>query len=167
MGHATYAGRWGRVCNPHSWDHRGFCVTCKRWKIGTSQRAALNVLRKVQMGPGCWQWIGCVNPLTRRPQCSWRGISEHATIALWEIFNGKRPKGLVLDHLCKEGQCVNPFHLELVTQRENLRRNRKAFCKRQHPQTAENRQRFPNGQERCRLCKRDWQIERRILRQSE
>ena len=32
------------------------------------------------------------------------------------------PPGLVVDHLCRVRLCVNPAHLEVVTERENIRR---------------------------------------------
>lgn len=41
----------------------------------------------------------------------------------WEIANGPIPAGLHIDHLCRVPACVNPNHLEPVTQAENNRRN--------------------------------------------
>lgn len=41
----------------------------------------------------------------------------------WQRQNGKVPKGLQLDHLCRNHSCVNPAHLEPVTCRENIRRS--------------------------------------------
>jgi hypothetical protein len=38
------------------------------------------------------------------------------------IFHGPVPEGMVVDHLCSQPSCVNPAHLEAVTQRENQRR---------------------------------------------
>lgn len=43
----------------------------------------------------------------------------------YEHFVGPIPDGLVVDHLCRRIECVNPEHLEAVTQRENLRRGRR------------------------------------------
>lgn len=40
----------------------------------------------------------------------------------WEKQNGPVPTGLVLDHLCSNKKCMNPAHLEPVTNAENLRR---------------------------------------------
>lgn len=40
----------------------------------------------------------------------------------WERENGPVPDGLTLDHLCRVRACVNPAHLEPVTQVENVRR---------------------------------------------
>ena len=42
--------------------------------------------------------------------------------AIYEEMVGPIPDGLVLDHLCSVRNCVNPEHLEPVTQAENARR---------------------------------------------
>jgi hypothetical protein len=38
----------------------------------------------------------------------------------YEALAGRIPDGLVLDHLCRVRNCVNPAHLEPKTNRENL-----------------------------------------------
>lgn len=40
----------------------------------------------------------------------------------YQLFIGEIPKGLQLDHLCEVKNCVNPFHLEIVTNQENTQR---------------------------------------------
>lgn len=40
----------------------------------------------------------------------------------WEAVNGSIPTGKCLDHLCRNRRCVNPAHLEVVTQEENVHR---------------------------------------------
>lgn len=40
----------------------------------------------------------------------------------FEHYKHPIPQGLTLDHLCRVTRCVNPDHLEPVTQRENLLR---------------------------------------------
>lgn len=40
----------------------------------------------------------------------------------WEKYRGPIPEGYVVDHLCGNKPCVNPDHLEPVTQAENIRR---------------------------------------------
>jgi len=37
----------------------------------------------------------------------------------YEKYRDKIPKGMVIDHLCKNTSCVNPYHLEIVTPYEN------------------------------------------------
>ena len=41
----------------------------------------------------------------------------------YELHKGPIPKGLQIDHLCKNTLCVNPDHLEAVTQQTNLLRS--------------------------------------------
>lgn len=40
----------------------------------------------------------------------------------YEMHVGRIPEGLQIDHLCGIRACVNPAHLEPVTQEENMRR---------------------------------------------
>lgn len=58
------------------------------------------------------------------------------------------PEGLSLDHLCRKRSCVNPFHLEIVTTRENNRRGR--ATKLNKDQVLEIRKRY---KEENALCK--------------
>jgi hypothetical protein len=64
----------------------------------------------------------------------------------YEIFVGKIPEGMVIDHLCRTPACVNPKHLEPVTIAENTfrgtgmcaRNHHKTHCKRGHSLSGEN-----------------------------
>jgi hypothetical protein len=79
----------------------------------------------------------------------------------YERFKGTIPVGLVIDHLCRNTSCVNPDHLEAVTQSVNIRRsplnkNRtlKTHCKNGHEYTPENTRRLPTQRGRiCIACK--------------
>lgn len=53
---------------------------------------------------------------------SFKGSTAHRWA--YRTFVGEIPSGLVIDHLCQERLCVNPAHLEAVTNQENLRRGR-------------------------------------------
>lgn len=83
---------------------------------------------------------------------------------------GPIPAGLHLDHLCRVRHCVNPAHLEPVTQAENISRGfappalnaRKNLCVRGHEFTPENTYRWsrrPNDRS-CRACNREHVAER-------
>lgn len=70
------------------------------------------------------------------------------------------PKGLQLDHLCRNRACVNPDHLEPVSIKENVARGigitavnaRKTHCKYGHEFTQGNTYVRPNGSRSCRAC---------------
>lgn len=72
---------------------------------------------------------------------TFNGASSMAHRASWELLVGPIPEGLQLDHLCRVRACVNPDHLEPVTQRENTLRGvspvaenaRKTHCPQGHP----------------------------------
>jgi hypothetical protein len=70
---------------------------------------------------GCWNWT---KTLFSNGYAVWFD-GHKQTLAhrfLWERLNGKIPKGMTLDHLCRNRKCVNPDHLEIVTRGENVRR---------------------------------------------
>lgn len=80
-----------------------------------------------------------------------------------EVFVGPIPTGLQIDHLCRVRACVNPLHLEAVTQKENIRRSdspsgrrfRATACEHGHPFDEINTIRRSDGYRECRQCRRD------------
>lgn len=74
---------------------------------------------------GCWVWSG-VRHKTRSYGRFWvggRGGSyQQAHRWSYEHHVALIPKGMTIDHLCRVRECVNPEHLEPVTQAENNRR---------------------------------------------
>ena len=85
----------------------------------------------------------------------------------WELFRGPIPEGLQLDHLCRNGACINPNHLEPVTGRENTLRGfgvasmraKQTHCKRGH-EFNESNTRMLDRHRICRTCKREYERER-------
>ena len=81
----------------------------------------------------------------------------------YEYFKGPIPDGLQLDHLCRNRSCVNPAHLEPVTQRENLLRGNthaatnsaKTHCPKGHEYAGANLYTYPDGRRDCRTCQAD------------
>jgi hypothetical protein len=39
----------------------------------------------------------------------------------FEMYNHKIPDGLEIDHICKQRNCWNPEHLQIVTHKENMK----------------------------------------------
>lgn len=77
----------------------------------------------------------------------------------YKYYKGKIPFGLVIDHLCKNTSCVNPEHLEAVTQQINYLRgnalsNPRTHCQNGHEYTEANTLRVTGQRGRiCRTCK--------------
>lgn len=78
-------------------------------------------LSKVNKTDSCWIWTRCVLR-SGYGQTTHEGKRWYAH-RLSFILHGKEiPMGKVLDHLCRNRTCVNPSHLEAVTQKVNIQR---------------------------------------------
>jgi hypothetical protein len=108
---------------------------------------------KIQPGPSdCWQWIGSLMP---NGYGRFKGEAKLPVLAhrwSYEYHVGPIPDGLVIDHLCRNRGCVNPWHMEPVTQKENLRRGIhynavKTHCPKGHAFDA-----VWGGKRKCRTC---------------
>lgn len=73
----------------------------------------------------CWIWQRCVAS-DGYGRVTFGGKARRAHVAVYEQERGHVPDGLQLDHLCRVRSCVNPDHLEPVTNAENCRRGAKA-----------------------------------------
>ena len=126
---------------------------------------------KVEKKPnGCWDWTA---------SCFWDGYgmfrweghpSGRAHRYSYELHRGRIPDGKIIDHLCRNRKCVNPDHLEVVTNRENIMRGEgpekiadfhrsKTHCPHGHEFTEENtymakEQKKCVRQRQCRTCTR-------------
>lgn len=105
--------------------------------------------------PACWDWNGCHN--SRGYGITYRnGKQVLAHRAVYEMERGPIPHGLTIDHLCRNKGCVNPAHMEPVTQAENNRRGKAAIthCPSGHAYTPKNFGRKGINKTRfCRACK--------------
>lgn len=114
----------------------------------------------------CWLWEGV---LDKDGYGLLRNLRAHRVA--YELERGPIPPGLDLDHLCRSRACVNPAHLEPVTNRVNSLRGagatavnvRKTHCVRGHELDANARLR-PDGRRECRPCRTITQRARRARR---
>lgn len=111
------------------------------------------------LGP-CWLWTAYVNPDGYGCFQFEGGGLAHRFAYLTQ--RGPIPADKVIDHLCRVRHCVNPGHLEVVTQRVNLLRGEsiqahnaaKTHCKHGHQFTPENTD-TRKGRRYCRQCRLD------------
>lgn len=87
---------------------------------GLGGEALAHLLGKVLISDGCWEWVG------------WKsgdgygtlvvdGVRTSAHRRMWALVNGPIPGDLFILHSCDNPACVNPEHLSLGTQSDNMR----------------------------------------------
>jgi len=69
---------------------------------------------------GCWYWQGSLVGGYGQFVLNHRKYYAHRIS--YTAYVGEIPDGLPLDHTCEHRNCVNPEHLEIVTDQENTRR---------------------------------------------
>ena len=97
----------------------------KRGRARQDFRARFEAKVRRISADGCWEWTAyrdrCGYGMIGRP--GGKGAPLRAHRVAYELYVGPIPPGAVLDHLCEAPWCVNPDHLEPVTNTENLRRS--------------------------------------------
>lgn len=73
------------------------------------------------LNTGCWNWKLSVGSHGYGNAYNGKTVTVAHRLS-YEAFKGSIPEGKQLDHLCKNRRCVNPDHLEPVSQAINIRR---------------------------------------------
>lgn len=125
--------------------------------------------RKFIVAPsGHWIWTA-----TTTPNGYGQMDKKYAHRLSYEFYVGPIPEGLVIDHLCRVRNCVNPAHLQPVTQKTNFDRGiakqavrasnsrrgqARTHCPHGHEYTEENTHHETKGNgnviRRCKTCRR-------------
>lgn len=127
------------------------------------------VMSRIQKTPdGCWLYTGALMADGyARVKDAGPDLALLVHRVTYEALVGPIPGGLVLDHLCRVRNCVNPAHLEPVSGRENLirgvaaRLGERTHCAEGHEMTPANtvlnKRKLKGGEPSpsrvCRECK--------------
>ena len=115
---------------------------------------------------GCWIWKGSFGGFDPNGNHAYgrfwfmeKNVMAHKFS--YEFIGDKIiPEGFQVDHLCKNQICVNPNHLQAVSQKENSNRSnnpmginsRRTECIRGHPLSGINLYIAKNGTRKCKTC---------------
>lgn len=82
----------------------------------------LRLARCIDKTETCWPWAGHIGAYGYGV-FNWDDQRWPAHRFVYTLFVAPIGYGLVIDHTCRNKACVNPEHLEVVTQGENIRRH--------------------------------------------
>lgn len=113
------------------------------------------VAKVTERHDGCWQWTGAVQ--SKGYGCySVKGRAVLAHRFVLQATGRQIPTGMQVDHLCRNTRCVNPDHLDVVTDAVNQARRGASVthCPVGHAYTASNTRRNGAGHRHCATCER-------------
>lgn len=127
--------------------------------IDTDKYDIQDFFSKADLSGDCWTWQGS-HYRNGYGKIGLAGYRVHRIS--YELTKGEIPKGLVIDHLCRVRNCINPSHLEAVSPKDNVLRGesqhaqnkRKTSCKNGHELNTENTySRKDRNTRECKTCR--------------
>lgn len=151
--------KWHRYGDPLHGRFMGLSADERFWSKVNKSGTIPN--RRPDLGP-CWEWTGSKLPEGYGTFRVSRDLVVRVHRYVYEITNGAIPDGETVDHLCFNTSCVNPAHLEAVSNATNVLRggcppaenSRKTHCYKGHELTPENTY-LNSGGRYCRICRRE------------
>lgn len=137
---------------PNNMDHLVF-----------DQKALKRFWTKVFKNKNCWMWVGARTATHGHYYGNFHiaGKNYLAHRVAYILMNGEINNDYVIDHICGNGLCVNPLHLQNITNKENIlkgktpsaRHAKKTHCSKGHPYSKSNT--CKSGNKRyCLICSR-------------
>ena len=111
---------------------------------------------------GCWIWLGETNkqdyPTIYYKIGKRKPVVRRAQRVICELVNAEEiPDKLTVDHTCHQTWCVNPDHLEVVTQGKNNERRRPYLRKK--PKCGHEFVQINKGRRGCPICLAEYMVE--------
>lgn len=139
-------------------------ISRKGQQYPIDDRLAERLWAKVERSDGCWRWKGShthngyAQIHVKLDRGKWSATVAHRLTYVLEV--GPIGDGLVLDHLCRNRGCVNPYHLEPTTDLVNILRGtgfaarhaKKTHCPAGHAYDAANTHVDKRNMRHCRAC---------------
>lgn len=121
---------------------------------------------KVSSQGSCWVWTGYkerdgYGVFAVHISGTKKSIPFKVYRLSYTLIKGEIPKGMQIDHLCRNRGCLNPDHLEVVTCKENVLRGnglcainkKKTHCPQGHEYNLTNTYYDKNGGRYCNICR--------------